>query len=65
MKGIYQFLSNHKFTGKSIRNDVMLYRGMQGKVDPATKLVTKLLNAREDALTVMQQKKMTERIEEK
>ena len=38
---------------------------MQGNVDPATKLVTKLLNAREAAWAVIQKKKMTERIEEK
>lgn len=32
-----------KFTGKSIRNDVMLYKGMQDKADTGTKLVNKLL----------------------
>ena len=36
-----------KFTAKSIRNDVMLYRDVQDKVDPAMKLVTKLLDERE------------------
>ena len=37
---------NQKFTAKSIRNDVMLYRDVQDKVDPAMKFVTKLLDER-------------------
>ena len=35
---------NQKFTGKSIWNNVMLYCKVHGIVDPATKLMTKLLD---------------------
>ena len=42
------------FTGKSIRNDAILYKGTQGIVDPSTKLVTKLLAGREATWTEIQ-----------
>ena len=53
---------NQKFTAKSIRNDVMLYRKVQTVVDPATKLITKLLDERESIWTENQKKVMQERI---
>ena len=39
---------NYKFTAKSIRNDMMLYKGEQGIVEPSSKKLTKLLNKREN-----------------
>ena len=56
---------NYKFTGKSIRNDVMLYKGTQGTVDVSTKLVTKLLEKREAEWNDLQKIKMVERVKEK
>ena len=56
---------NQKFTGKSIRNDVMLYRGGHKEVNPSIKLIASLLNAREAVWTESQKIKMKERIEEK
>ena len=35
---------NRKFAGKSIRNDLMLYKGLQEKVDDRSRKITKLLN---------------------
>jgi len=56
---------NRKFTGKSIRNDVMLYRKVQSVVDPAMKLITKLLYERESIWTAQQKIVLTKRIKEK
>ena len=56
---------NYKFTGKSIRNDVMLYKGTQGTVDVSTKLVTKLLEKREAEWNDLQKIKMVEKVKEK
>ena len=53
---------NKKFTGKSIRNDVMLYRKVQGVVDPVSKLTTILLDKRESDWTAMQREKLKEKI---
>ena len=56
---------NRRFTGKSIRNDVMLYRNIQGKVDPETKVITKLLDERESIWTSQQQVILKEEIKKK
>ena len=57
---------NRKFTAKSIRNDVMLYRDVQDEVDPAMKFVTKLLDERASCVDRQSKKKVTsERIIEK
>ena len=56
---------NQKFSAKSIRNDVMLFRKVQGFVDPATRLVTKLLDERESLWTEKQKEILKERITEK
>ena len=45
---------NRKFTAKSIRNIVMLYRKVQNTVDPAMKIITKLLDERENQWTTNQ-----------
>ena len=39
---------NRKFTAKSIRNNGMFYRKVQHTVDPAMKMITKLLDEREN-----------------
>ena len=39
---------NRKFTAKSIRNNVMLYWKVQQNVDSAMKMITKLLDEREN-----------------
>ena len=53
---------NRKFTAKSIRNNVMLYRKVQNTVDPAMKMITKLLDERKSQWTMNQRKAFEERI---
>ena len=53
---------NRKFTAKSIRNNVMLYRKVQNTVDPTMKMITKLLDERENQWTTNQRKACIERI---
>ena len=55
---------NSKFTGKSIRNDLMLHKGLQEKVDDKLRKITKLLNEREK-WNEIQKEKMVKRIDEK
>ena len=53
---------NRKFTAKSIRNNVWLYRKVQNTVDPATKMIPKLLDENENQWATNQRKACKERI---
>ena len=54
---------NFKFTAKSIRNDMQLYKGKQNLVDPLSRKVTKMLEEREKNWNAAQKIKFKERIE--
>ena len=56
---------NRRFTGKSIRNDVMLFHNIQEKVDQEAKLITTLLDERESIWTNQQKVILKEEIKKK
>ena len=56
---------NFRFKAKSIRNDLMLYKGNQGLVEPSSKKLTKLLSEREKSWNDSQKRKAEDRIAEK
>ena len=56
---------NFRFTGKSIRNGVMLYKGNTKQIDNSSKIIMHMLTEREKKWTEKQKVKMKQRPDEK
>ena len=56
---------NFRFTGKSIRNDMMLYKGNTKQIDNSSKIIMHMLTEREKKWTEGQKVKMKKKLDEK